>query len=46
MIVYLQVRRVLGLAILVFRRDLTKDAELLVLRHKNAVLRRYTARIR
>ena len=39
MFVYLLVRRVLGLAVLVFRRDLAKDAELLVLRHENAVLR-------
>jgi hypothetical protein len=39
-IVYLLVRRVLGFAVLVaFRRDLTKDAELLALRHENAVLR-------
>jgi hypothetical protein len=45
-IVYLLVRRVLGLAVLVFRRDLAKDAELLVLRHENAVLRRHTGRIR
>jgi hypothetical protein len=28
--------RVLGLAVLVFRGDLAKDAELLVLRHENA----------
>ncbi len=28
------VRRVLGLAVLVFRTDLAKDAELLVLRHE------------
>jgi transposase len=45
-IVYLLVRRVLGLFVLVFRRDLAKDAELLVLRHENAVLRRHTGRIR
>src|SRR5438874_8265094 len=45
-IVYLLVRRVFGLAVLVFRRDLAKDAELLVLRHENAVLRRHTGRVR
>jgi putative transposase len=45
-IVYLLVRRVLGLAVLLLRRDLAKDAELLVLRHENAVLRRHAGRIR
>jgi putative transposase len=45
-IVYRLVRRVLGLAVLVFRRDLAKDAELLVLRHENAVLRRHAGRVR
>ena len=45
-IVYLLVRRVLGLAVLVFRMDLAKDAELLVLRHENAVLRRHAGRVR
>ena len=45
-IVYLLVRRVLGLAVLVFRTDLAKDAELLVLRHENAVLRRHASRAR
>jgi transposase len=45
-IVYLLVRRVLGLAVLVFRGDRAKDAELLVLRHENAVLRRYVGRVR
>ena len=39
-IVYLLVRRILGLAVLISRSDLAKDAELLVLRHENAVLRR------
>ena len=45
-IVYLLVRRILSLIVLVFRRDLGKDAELLVLRHENAVLRRHAGRIR
>ncbi len=38
--------RVLGLAVLVFRGDRAKDAGLLVLRHENAVLRRYAGRVR
>ena len=45
-IVYLLVRQVLGLAILMFRRDGAKEAELLVLGHENAVLRRYAGRVR
>ena len=40
-IVYLLVRRILGLAALISRKDLAKDAELVVLRHENAVLRRH-----
>ena len=39
-IVYLLTCRALGVAVLVFRSDRAKDAELLVLRHENAVLRR------
>jgi putative transposase len=45
-IVYLLTCRVLGLAGLVFRGDLAKDADLLVLRHENAVLRRHVGRVR
>ena len=39
-IVYLLVRRLLGLAVLVVGKDLAKDAELLALRHENALPRR------
>jgi hypothetical protein len=45
-IVYLLMCRVLGLAVPVFRGDRAKDAELLVLRHENAVLRRHVSRVR
>jgi putative transposase len=45
-IVYLLIRRLLGLAVLVFRKDLAKEAELLMLRHENAVLRRHAGRVR
>jgi len=45
-LVYLIVRSVLGLLVVLFRRDLSKDAELLVLRHENAVLRRHVGRAR
>ncbi len=45
-IVYLLTCRVLGLAVLVFRGDRAKDAELLVLRHENAVLRQHASRVR
>ncbi len=45
-IVYLLTCRVLGLVVLGFRCDRAKDAELLVLRHENAVLRRNAGRVR
>ena len=45
-IVYLLFRQVLGLAALISRTDPAKDAELLVLRHENAVLRRHAGRVR
>jgi len=45
-IVYLLTGRVLGLAVLVFRGGRAKDAELLVLRHENAVLRGHIGRVR
>jgi hypothetical protein len=45
-IVYLLTCRVLGLAVLMSRGDPAKDAELLVLRHENAVLRRHVGRVR
>jgi len=45
-IVYLLTCRLLGLVVPVFRGGLEKDAELLVLRHENAVLRRHAGRVR
>src|SRR5690348_11759627 len=45
-IFYLLTCRVLSVAAMVFRSDLAKDAELLVLRHENAVLRRKVGRVR
>ena len=45
-IIYVLVRRLLSLAVLMFRCDSAKDAELLVLRHENAVLRRHAGRVR
>ena len=44
--VCLLVRRVLSLAVLISRKDLAKDAELLVLRHENTVLRRNAGQVR
>ena len=44
-IVYLLIRRILRLAVLISRRDLVKDAELPVLRHENAVLRRHVGQV-
>jgi putative transposase len=44
--VYVLACRLLSLAVLAFRGDLAKDAELLVLRHENAVLRRHVGRVR
>ena len=44
-IIYLLTCRVLGLAVLVFLGDKAKDAELLVLRHENAVLRLHVGRV-
>ena len=43
---YLLVRCLLGGLMVLARREVSKDAELLVLRHENAVLRRQTGRIR
>jgi putative transposase len=44
-ILYQLARRLLGLIAVLVRRDLSKDAELLVLRHENAVLRRWHCRL-
>ena len=43
---YLLMRWLSGVLVLVFCGDQAKDAELLVLRHENAVLRRNTGRVR
>jgi putative transposase len=45
-ILYQLLRCLLGLTAVLVRRDLSKDAELLVLRHENAVLRRQIPRVR
>jgi putative transposase len=44
--VYAVTRRLLSLPALLLRRDVSKDAELLVLRHENAVLRRHVPLVR
>jgi transposase len=44
--VYRVTRRVLGSVAVLLRREVSKDAELLVLRHENAVLRRQIVRVR
>jgi hypothetical protein len=44
-VLYQLVRSLLGLTAVLVRRELGKDAELLVLRHENAVLRRQIARV-
>lgn len=43
--VYAVTRRLLSLPALLLRRDTAKDAELLVLRHENAVQRRHVPRV-
>jgi putative transposase len=45
-ILYRLVRSLLGLTAVLVRRDLSRDAELLVLRRENAVLRRQISRVR
>jgi putative transposase len=43
--VYLIVRSLLACLTVLSRGEVSKDAELLVLRHENAVLRRHTGRV-
>jgi hypothetical protein len=44
--IYLLVRCLLGCLMVLARREVSKDAELLVLRHENVVLRRKISRVR
>jgi putative transposase len=46
LILYRLMRCLLGMTAVLMRRDLSKDAELLVLRHENTVLRRQISRVR
>jgi putative transposase len=45
-VAYLLVRRLLGCLMVLARREVSKDAELLVLRHENVVLRHQVSRVR
>jgi hypothetical protein len=45
-VAYLLARRLLGCLMVLARREVSKDAELLVLRHENVVLRRQIVRVR
>jgi putative transposase len=45
-VLYLLVRCLLGCLMVLARREVSRDAELLVLRHENAVLRRQISQVR